>query len=60
MKRTYQRDIRAEIEQIFVRRSLQNVAHLIDDVGLYIPCNPELLLAGFWRKLFFDAERNSC
>lgn len=45
-------DIRAEIEQIFVRRSLQNVAHLIDDVGLYIPCNPELLLLDFGESYF--------
>lgn len=45
-------DIRAEIEQIFVRRSLQNVAHLIDDIGLYIPCNPELLLLDFGESYF--------
>src|SRR5690606_8502792 len=53
---TYEKDvpakIRAEIEQIFVRRSLQNVAHLIDDVGLYIPCNPELLLLDFGESYF--------
>ena len=40
-KFTYEKDvpadIRAEIEHLFVRKSLQAVAHLIGDFGLYIP-----------------------
>ncbi|MGN7477564.1 EAL-associated domain-containing protein [Solibacillus silvestris] len=45
-------DIRAEIEQLFVRKSLQTIAHLIDDIGLYIPCNPELLMLDLGESYF--------
>ncbi|MEK4700881.1 EAL-associated domain-containing protein [Solibacillus sp. FSL R7-0668] len=45
-------DIRAEIEQLFVRKSLQSVAHLISDVGLYIPCNPNLLMLDYGESYF--------
>lgn len=53
---TYEKDvpaeIRAEIEQLFVRKSLQSVGHLIEDVGLYIPCNPNLLILDFGDSYF--------
>lgn len=45
-------DIRAEIEQLFVRKSLQSVTHLLDEVGLYIPCNPSLLMLDFGESYF--------
>lgn len=45
-------DIRAEIEQLLVRKSLQSVAHLIEDVGLFIPCNPNLLMNDFGESYF--------
>lgn len=46
-------DIRAEIQQLFVRKSLQSVAEFIDDeVGLYIPCNPNLLMLDFGEGYF--------
>ncbi|WP_339213570.1 EAL-associated domain-containing protein [Solibacillus sp. FSL W8-0372] len=55
-KFTYEKDvpadIRAEIELLFVRKTLQAVAHLIDDFGLYIPCNPELLMLDFGENYF--------
>lgn len=53
---TYEKDvpaeIRAEIEQLFVRKSLQSVGHLIEGVGLYIPCNPNLLILDFGDSYF--------
>lgn len=55
-KFTYEKDvpsdIRAEIEQLFVRRSLKAVTDLIDDFGIYIPCNPELLMLDFGESYF--------
>ena len=45
-------DIRAEVEQLFVRKSLRSVAHLINDVGLYIPCNPNLLTVDYGESYF--------
>lgn len=53
---TYQKDapedIRAEIEQLFVRKSLQSVAEKITDVGLFLPCNPNLLMLDFGESYF--------
>lgn len=45
-------DIRAEIEQLVVRKALQSVAHLLEDVSLYIPCNPNLLMLDFGESYF--------
>ncbi len=53
---TYEKDapeeIRAEIELLFVRKSLQSVAEKISDVGLFIPCNPNLLMLDFGESYF--------
>ena len=53
---TYEQEVpaemRAEIEQLFVRKALQAVAHLITDVGLYIPCNPNLLVLDYGESYF--------
>jgi EAL domain-containing protein (putative c-di-GMP-specific phosphodiesterase class I) len=45
-------DIRAEIEHLLIQKSLQSVAHLIEDVGLFIPCNPNLLMSDFGESYF--------
>ena len=45
-------DIRAEIEQLFVRKSLQFASGVIEEVGLYIPCNPNLLMIDFGESYF--------
>ena len=45
-------DIRAEIEQLFVRKSLQFASGIIEEVGLYIPCNPNLLMIDFGESYF--------
>lgn len=53
---TYEQDVpvevRAEIEQLFVRKVLQAASHLIKDVGLYIPCNPNLLAFDYGESYF--------
>ena len=53
---TYEQDVpvemRAEIEQLFVRKALQAASHLIKDVGLYIPCNPNLLANDYGESYF--------
>ena len=45
-------DIRAEIEQLLVRKSLQFASEIIQEVGLYIPCNPNLLMIDFGESYF--------
>lgn len=53
---TYEQEVpiemRAEIEQLFVRKALQAASHLIADVGLYIPCNPNLLANDYGESYF--------
>ncbi|KYG90444.1 EAL-associated domain-containing protein [Metasolibacillus sp. FSL H7-0170] len=45
-------EIRAEIEQLIIRESLQIVGDKINDVDLYIPCNPNLLMLDFGESYF--------
>lgn len=45
-------DIRAEIEQLFVRQALAAVKQDIHEVNLYIPCNPNLLMLDFGDSYF--------
>ncbi|MER1958564.1 MAG: EAL-associated domain-containing protein [Solibacillus sp.] len=53
---TYEQEVpiemRAEIEQLFVRKALQAASHLIAEVGLYIPCNPNLLANDYGESYF--------
>lgn len=53
---TYEEDvpeeIRFEIELLFVRKSIEAVKHLLEDVNLYIPCNPNLLMLDFGESYF--------
>ena len=37
-------EIRVEIEQLLVKQSIKQVLHLLQDVQLYLPCNPILLM----------------
>ena len=45
-------DIRAEIEQLIVRQSIEMVLHELGDMDLYIPCNPNLLMIDFGESYF--------
>ncbi|MEK4426746.1 EAL-associated domain-containing protein [Solibacillus sp. FSL K6-1523] len=45
-------DIRFEIELLFVRKTITAVKHLLKDVNLYIPCNPNLLMLDFGESYF--------
>ncbi|WP_042476047.1 EAL-associated domain-containing protein [Bacillus ndiopicus] len=45
-------EIRAEIEQLVIRETLQIVGDKINDVDLYIPCNPNLLMLDFGESYF--------
>ena len=45
-------DIRFEIELLFVRKTIEAVKHLLVDVNLYIPCNPNLLMLDFGESYF--------
>ena len=45
-------DIRAEVEQIIVRQSLELALHEIESMNLYIPCNPNLLMLDFGESYF--------
>ena len=45
-------DIRAEIEQLVVRQSIELALHEIESMDLYIPCNPNLLMIDFGESYF--------
>lgn len=45
-------EIRAEVEQLVIRASLQKVGQNIQEVDLYIPCNPNLLMLDFGESYF--------
>lgn len=45
-------DIRAEIEQLVVRQSLEAVHQSLHEIDLYIPCNPNLLMLDFGESYF--------
>mgnify|MGYP003513327982 FL=1 len=45
-------DIRAEVEQLIVRQSIELALHEIESMDLYIPCNPNLLMIDFGESYF--------
>lgn len=45
-------DIRAEVEQLVVRKSIELALHEIESIDLYISCNPNLLMIDFGESYF--------
>ncbi|MFF5995905.1 EAL-associated domain-containing protein [Lysinibacillus sp. KU-BSD001] len=45
-------EIRAEVEQMVVRQAIESALHEIDQIDLYIPCNPNLLMTDFGESYF--------
>lgn len=45
-------EIRAEVEQLLVRQAIEKVVGEMDNIDLYIPCNPNLLMIDFGESYF--------
>lgn len=45
-------DIRAEVEKLIVRKSIELALHELGEMDLYIPCNPNLLMIDFGESYF--------
>lgn len=45
-------EIRAEVEQLVVRQAIEKAGTEMEEIDLYIPCNPSLLLLDFGESYF--------